>query len=105
MRRSPNARRTRATTSCEVGPTGLLRTNRPSIDGTRDLVDERSPEFVDRAADRAACGVLVAAAAVLLGNRRNVDVAFRAHAHTIRVTLITLEEHDGRNLLHGQRLV
>ena len=32
MRRSPSARRTRATTSCEVGPAGLSTTSRPSID-------------------------------------------------------------------------
>src|SRR5207253_11450837 len=94
MRRSCSDRRTRATTSCEVGPTGLLRTSSPSIDGARDLLDERPPELVDRAADRAAGRVLVTAAPELLRDGRDVDIALRPHADAIRISLITLEEDD-----------
>src|SRR5262245_4065334 len=80
MRRSPNARRTRATTSCEVGPTGLLSTIRPSIDRVFDLLEEDRPQLFDRTGDRAARGVLVAAPPEFAGDGGHVYMALRAHA-------------------------
>src|SRR5689334_8489226 len=94
IRRSPIARRTRATTSCEVGPAGLSMTNRPSIDRCLDLVDEDLLQGVDRARDAAAGRVLVAAAAELLGDRADVDVALRAHADPVFLAFDLLEEDD-----------
>jgi hypothetical protein len=47
MRRSASARRTRATTSCDVGPAGLSTTNRPSINRDFDFLDEGLLQRVD----------------------------------------------------------
>src|SRR4051812_36012539 len=105
MARSFSSRRIRATTSCEVGPAGLSTTNSPSIDRAFNLLDERLLQRVDPAGDRAAGGVLVAATAVLLGDRADVDLALRAHADAILVALNLLEEHDGEDFLDGQRQV
>src|SRR2546428_9925061 len=99
MRRSPSARRTRATTSCDVGPAGLSTTSRPSIDGFLNLFDEGLLQRVDGARDGAAGRVLVAAAAEFLGDRSDVDVAFRAHADAVLVAFGLFEEHDGLDLL------
>src|SRR5262245_38017802 len=105
MRRSFRTPRMRATTSCDVGPAGLSMTNRPSIDGRFDLLDERLLQRVDRTVDRAAGSVLVAAAAELPGDRPDVDLALRAHAHAVLVALDLLEEDHGKDLLDGQRQV
>src|SRR3982751_5718751 len=66
IRRSPRARRMRATTSWLVGPAGWSMTSRPSIDRAPNLVDEDVPELVDVAVHRAAGRVLVSAAAEFL---------------------------------------
>src|SRR5205085_7820246 len=102
---SPSARRIRATTSCEVGPAGLSTISRPSIDRLLDLLDERLLQPVDRPADGAAGGVLVPAAAELLGDAADVDLALRAHADAVLVAFRLLEEDDRLDLLHGQRQV
>src|SRR5580765_4565353 len=99
MRRSPSARRTRATTSCELGPAGLSTMSRPSIDGFFNLFDEGLLQRDDLTGDRAAGRVLVPAAAKLLGDRSDVDVALRAHADAVLVAVGLLEEHDRLNLL------
>src|SRR5690348_15457222 len=84
-RRSPSARRTLATTSCEVGPTGLSTTNRPSIYGDRvfDLLDEHLLKRVDAALHRAAGRVLVATAAEFLRDGADVDLALGSHADAV----------------------
>ena len=60
---------------------------------------------VDRAGHGAAGGVLVAAAAELLGDRADVDVALRPHADAVLVALDLLEEDHRLDLLDGQRQV
>src|SRR5580765_2593800 len=104
-RRSRRARRTRATTSCEVGPDGLSTTNRPSIDGFFDLLDERLLQLVDRARYGAARRVLVAAAAERFRDRADVDVALRPHADAVLLAVVLLEEDHRLDLLDGQRQV
>src|SRR5262245_9848742 len=103
IRRSRSTRRMRATTSCEVGPVGLSTTNRPSIDGAFDLLDEHLLQRVDRAVHRAPGRVLVTAAAELLRDRADVDLALRPHADAILVALDLLEEDHREDLLHRQR--
>src|SRR5579871_144997 len=105
IRRSRSARRTRATTSCDVGPTGLSMTSRPSINGALDLLDEDLLQRVDTAARRASGGVLVPAAAELLRDRGDIDLALRPHADAIGFALNLLEEDDGLDLLDRQRQV
>ena len=100
--RAARARRRRA----RSGPAGLSTTSRPSIDRVLDLLDERSSAARRSATgDRAAGGVLVAAAAELLGDRADVDVALRPHADAVLVAFGLLEEHDRLDLLDRQRQV
>src|SRR6185503_6900239 len=105
MRRSPSARRTRATTSCEVGPTGLSRTRTPSINRPFHFLDEQLLQRIDATAHRASCRVLVAAAAVLLGHRADVDVALGPQADPVLFALDLLEEHDRLDLFDRERQV
>src|SRR3954468_3219059 len=105
MRFSRRTRRMRATTSCEVGPDGLSTTSRPSIDGALEFLDERLLQLFDRAGDRAARGVLVSAAAVLLRDHADVDVPLGPQADAVLVPLLLLEEDDRFDLLDRQRQV
>src|SRR5262245_27950057 len=54
MRRSPSARRTLATTSCEVGPTGLSTISRPSITYPRGYAPRTPPHALSRARSQSA---------------------------------------------------
>src|SRR5689334_14722033 len=105
MRRPPSTRRIRATTSCEVGPLGLSMISRPSIDCAFYFLDEQFLQPVDAAAHRAAGGVLVAAAAELLGDRADVDVALRPHADAVFLALDLLEEDHRLDFLDRERQV
>src|SRR5712691_12733085 len=102
---SRSARRTRATTSCDVGPAGLSMISRPSIDRLLEFLEEQLPQLVDRPGDGAAGRVLVPAAAELLRDGADVDLALRPHADAVLVALVLLEEHARLNLLHRQRQV
>src|SRR5215467_2299765 len=104
MRRSPRTRRMRATTSCDVGPTGLSMTISPSIDRTRDAVHERSAQLGEIAFHGAAGGVLVAAACGGLGDGADVDAALRAQADAVFVAFGLLEEDHRLKVLDGKRL-
>src|SRR6185503_6922429 len=69
------------------------------VDGAQNLLDERLLQRVDRAGHGAAGRVLVAAAAELLRDRADIDVAFRAHADPVGVALRLLEEDHRLDLL------
>src|SRR5438034_6974616 len=105
MRRSPSTFRIRATTSWEVGPAGLSTSSNPSIGRLLDPRDEFLLQLIDAAGDGAAGGVLVSAAAELLGDAADVDVALGSHADPILLALDLLEEHDRLNFLDRQRQV
>ena len=71
----------------------------------RTIDDEREDllrRLGQRAEHRAAGRVLVPAAAELLGDSVDVDVALRAHADAPVVRPVLLEEHDRDDLLHRQ---
>src|SRR5262245_36428959 len=117
---SRSSRRTRDTTSCEVGPAGLSTMSRPSIvsgdvlaglggihgrDRLIDPLDEQLLQRVDRPAHRAAGGVLVAAAAELFRDRADVDCALGPHADAVLIALVLLEENHGLDLLDRERQV
>ena len=82
-----------ATTSCDVGPDGLLTTRTPSGKDTDDIRAMRRAAALRGLREprrygpfkRAAGGVLVAAAAELARDAVDVDVALRAQADTIAV--------------------
>src|SRR5438128_12488851 len=76
MRRSPSTRRSRATTSCEVGPAGVSMTSRPSIDRVLDFLGEQFLERVDGARERAAGGALVTAGMEPPSDGADAGVAF-----------------------------
>src|SRR5215211_127982 len=87
IRSMPSARRTTATTSCEVGPAGLSMTRTPSL-GTRHPAlpvgdrghqagDDLRPYVGERSGHRESRCVLVSAAAVLVGHQADVDVVLR----------------------------
>src|SRR6476620_632044 len=92
MLRSCRTRRSRATTSCEVGPDGLSTISRPSIDRVLNLRDEQLLQRVDRARHRAPRRVLVSAAAEGFGHAADVDVALGSHADAILLPFGLLEE-------------
>src|SRR5919197_203736 len=105
MRRSPSTCRIRATTSCEVGPAGLSTSSRPSIDDGCDFLDELLLQRIDTTGHGAAGGFFVPAAAELLRDRADVDIALRPHTDAILLAFDLLEEDDRLNLLDGQRQV
>src|SRR5215475_7612374 len=105
MRRSPRTRRMRATTSCDVGPTGLSMTIRPSIDRTLDMIHERLAEFADAASHRAAGRILVTAAAEGFRDGADVRVALRPQADAVFVAFGLFEEDYRLHFLDRQRLV
>ena len=85
----PSARRTRATTSCDVGPAGLSTTSTPFMARAVSAVprrwrgralDDNRLDLLERTVDGEPGGVLVAAAAVRVGHQPDVDVVLRPHA-------------------------
>ena len=117
MRRSPRARRTRPTTSCEVGPDGLSTTSTPfmrSDVSVEALVRPRAPgastmrgcTSSSRPATREAGGVLVAAAAELAARRTRTSTSYFERMLTrMSPSAPSLEEHDRLDLARGQRQV
>ena len=106
---------TRATTSCDVGPFGLVddedAVHQPFVCAARSMASrtsgttccaDRGQVAGDRAARRRSCGRRRRTAA-----RRSLTsiVALRAEAHAVDARLPLLEEDDGQDLLHRERHV
>src|SRR5258705_4345511 len=132
IRFSPSTRRATATTSWDVRLSGLSTTRTPSIsgqpaDGNRQSYSDRIVSCLLRAAGffdlleqlalehqfqipegagrRATRGVLVSAAAELLGDRVHIHLAFGAHADAPIARPVLFEEDDPLDLFYRQRKV
>src|SRR5215510_6851034 len=72
------------------------------VDGGRDLLLEDGLQRLEIALRAAAGGVLVTSTAELLGDRIDVDVALRAHAHAPVARADLLEEDHREDLFHRE---
>src|SRR6266851_3536529 len=104
-RRSPRTLRSRAATSCDVGPAGLSTTSNPSIDGLLDLLNEQLLQHGNGARGGASGGILVSAAVKFLRDRPDVDLARRPHADAILSAFDLLEEDHRLDFVDGQRQI